>query len=237
MIFLMYNMGNSGGSWFERVCNTHPKVHAWEELTRFLGNSPSLNMPEAHRSRITDKIATDFLKKKSAEYESVGLIKSFGSRTRDYCLENGGVLVQMFRHPLKVVNHKMGSKKRECLIRGVFDKMDTDAEVFEAHVEYYYSLYRGFHDRGILTLRLEDLRDSLHEGTPFFKETIEGVTGVTWSDEQIDNVRSNVLPVNRSSYAPDKHDKAVWESWSGEQRSVFKKYFDDLMPLLGYEVL
>lgn len=241
MIFLMYNIGNSGGSWFEKICNSHPQVHAWEELTRILGNSPPLNEEEILRAEKTDTIAVSFLKEQlqKTEYKSVGLIKSFGQKTVEFCLQNNGAIVQMFRNPIKVVKNKMYSKRRECLIRGVFKEINTEKEEFEAHVEYYASLYLIFLRRAkkYPLIRLEDLNQSITNGTSYLQDVLQDTTGVAWSDQQIAFIKNNIYPTNKVGFDRDRDDEIAWNSWSDQEHGVFLKYFKDIMIEAGYSIL
>lgn len=223
MIFLMFNMGNSGGSWFERVCNSHEDILAWEELHRQLGYVKA-NMEEA------DIVAMEHLKKNVDRCKSIGLIKSFGKHTIDYCLSFGGNIVQMFRNPIKVVNHKMGKKIDACRSCGI----DCE-DVFEAHVKFYSMRYRQFIDRNdkYPLYRLEDLSDAIMNGD--FRNIIESITGIEWDDRQVNRV-SSILPSGKKSFEEDDADKAIWKSWDDFEKDMFIKHFKPIMDEMRYEV-
>jgi hypothetical protein len=234
-------MGNSGGSWFENVCNSHPKVRAWEELTRLLGNSPPINEKEPGRSQKISKITISFLQEQldKKQYDSIGLIKSFTNETVNFCLKNNGRIVQMFRNPIKVLNSKMYSKKAECIIRNVIKDINTKEKEFEAHVEFYSSLYKLFFNRSstYLTIKLEDINKSISEGSFYFKEIIQYVTGVNWSDDQIKNVKNSIFPRQKNNFNDNKEEEMIWNSWSAREREIFVKYFSNLMKEFNYRSL
>lgn len=238
MIFLMYNMGNSGGSWFENVCNSHPKVRAWEEVHRLQNKLHLLPENPTERNLQSDEWALKFIKEKSEEneHETVGLIKSFGPRTEEYCLKNKGKIVQMFRNPVKVVQYKMYKKREGCLYRNKFDLSDKSSE-FEAHVELYSCFYQKYINRESIykTIRLEDLSASLLTDCTYFKEVLEYVTGQSWTSDQVSNIKSGVYPRNKEGFE-DQDDVTAWFSWNEKEREVFKKYFKEIMAHFNYRI-
>lgn len=238
MIFLIYNMGNSGGSWFENVCNSNPRVRVWEEVLRQTGQLKVLPKEPEKRNILSDRLALEFIKKRHEEnkYDSVGLIKSFGSETEKYCYKNSGRFIQMYRSPLKVVKYKMYHKKEACLHRNKFDLSNKENE-FEAHVEFYQSLYNKFIRRGerIKTVRLEDLSASLMTDGKYIKNILEYITQIEWPFESISFVKSNVFPRGKQNFKDDD-DKRAWLSWNDREKEVFNKYFKDIMFDLNYRI-
>lgn len=225
MIFLMYNMGNSGGSWFERVCNSRNDIRAWEELHRQL-KYEKVDMDEA------DKIALDFIKQNIGQYTSVGLIKSFGKRTVSYCLDNGGIITQMYRNPIKVINHKMGKKTEACKKCGI-----ECSDIFTAHIRFYKMRYEQFlsNSSKYPTFRLEDLSASIIEDRNQFSFIMKSITGVDWNESQILKAVS-VYPLGRSSFEDDRSDVKIWNQWDQEKRKIFLHHFESIMKKAGYSI-
>ena len=223
MIFLMFNMGNSGGSWFERVCNSHEDILVWEELHRQLGYIKA-NMEEA------DLVALEHLKRNENRCKSIGLIKSFGKKTVEYCLSSGGNIVQMFRNPIKVVNHKMGKKLDVCRSCGI----DCE-DVFEAHVIFYSMRYNQFIKQGdkYPIYKLEDMSDAIINGR--FRGIIESITGVEWNDKQIKRI-NKILPNGKNSFKEDRSENVIWNSWDDFEKEVFIKHFKPIMNEVGYKI-
>lgn len=225
MIFLMYNMGNSGGSWFERVCNSHPDVHAWEELHRQMGYAKQ-SMEAA------DVYAVEFLRNQIEKWKSIGLIKSFGKQTVDYCKANDGKIVQMYRHPIKVVDHKMGKKTDACRKVGI-----STGDVFTDHVRFYRSRYEQFQNNSerYPLFRLETLSDHLVNKPRRFSEIMQFITGVEWTDSQVSKVLS-VLPTGKKSFDEDHSEIRIWERWNQHQKDVFVENFESIMRKAGYSL-
>lgn len=237
-IFLMYNMGNSGGSWFERVCNSNPKIKAWEEILRQLNKLELLPKNPVERNIQSDKWVLEFLKEKIQEnkYETLGFIKSFGPKTERFCLENNGRIVQMFRNPIKVVKYKMYKKRENCLYRNKFDISTKEGE-FEAHVELYSNFYKKYISREKIyrTIRLEDLNTSLLTDCKYIREVLEYLTNVEWTLNQVFNIKSNVFPRDKQNFI-DTDDEIAWSSWNDKEKEVFRKYFEDIMFHFNYRI-
>ena len=224
MIFLMYNMGNSGGSWFERVCNTRKDVNAWEELHR-QKEYVKIDMADA------DQYALDFLKVQSQHVKCVGLIKSFGKKTVEYCKAVDGVITQMYRNPIKVINHKMGKKTDGCKKLGI-----DCSDIFEAHIKFYRIRYELFQSQSkeYITFRLEDV-NSIHDDIQKFREFLEITTGIEWSGDEVRNAQK-VMPYGKTSFADDGLEKIIWGGWDKRQRRMFLENFEHIMSIGGYPI-
>jgi len=237
-IFLMYNMGNSGGSWFEQVCNSNPRVRAWEEVLRQLNKLELLSKNPVERNIQSDEWVLEFLKEKIEEnkYDTLGFIKSFGPKTEKFCLENNGRIIQMFRNPIKVVKHKMYTKREGCLYRNKFDLSNKELE-FEAHVELYSCFYKKYIDREkkYQTIRLEDLSTSLLTDCKYIKKILEYLTGIEWSAKLISNIKNSVFPRDKRDFN-DRDDEIAWSLWNKREREVFKKYFKEIMLHYNYRM-
>jgi len=179
-----------------------------------------------------DKYAVNFLEENKNKFKSVGLIKSFGKRTIDYCLESDGKIVQMFRNPIKVVNHKMGKKTEACKRHNI-----DCSDIFEAHVKFYSMRYQQFinNSEKYPLYKLEDLSDMIMNKKEEFKFIMEFITGVQWTDKQIHHI-NNILPCGKSSFSEDNLDITIWDSWNEHQKGVFLEHFEKIMKTTGYGV-
>jgi len=261
-VFLMYNMGCSGGSWFEKICNTHPEVRAWEEVARtlgffganMLGRIQATSIDRAQATAMYDVVLW-FLANQARRHRSVGLIKTFDLAIVDYCLSQGGTVVQMVRNPIKVIGFKY---PRAVWTANRNGERQSEIEVFENHVRRYANRYRLYMDRDYQLIRVEDLSASLAAtpAAPHFCRTMEYITQVEWNEEAVGRVRREAHPRGREDIPdPDcwKSDPFIeahygargvlesrsrgahsWEIWDADRRKIFLKYFEPIMAALGY---
>lgn len=225
-VLLVFNMGNSGGKYFEDICNSHDDVQVWQEANHFLHVETIENRYQL------DAVFGFFM----AQYENnpkktIGLIKAFDDRLIRFAEDKGGSIIQMFRHPIGVVHFKTGHKMVECKRRGLFDKLDTPEKIFEAHVEFYASVYQAYIDNAYKwpIVKLEDLKKSLREDSFYFEETMKKSLKVDWLPKHTKKVIGmGGLEENYSHFG-------IWESWAYWKKRIFLKYFQRLMRLCQYE--
>lgn len=239
-LFLMFNMGASGGSWFESVCNTHPDIRVWEELGRFLGVGFGPMTSEQHRERDVHILAFVKQQIKEGKWKSIGLIKSFSKPVILYGREVGARFVSMFRHPITVLEMKMGKKTHACeRILGYKPKGEKD--IFLGHVLLYRPRYLKYMSdvkgKGWRLIKLEDLDASLK--TPdavSFRETMEYVTRVSWSVADAEKVRKKAKPrhAKRKDWWNDDPTHEVWHGWPTWKKDIFKEFFTEILERAGY---
>ena len=252
-LFLMWNMGSSGGSWFEKVCNIHPDVGAWEEPIRQIITP---NSEEWYERKHWDEDQLRTMSEKTLElfksfemsgkWKSIGFVKGFIPYVHEYCLHKNAVIVQMFRNPIKVVSAKF---EKKIIPTGKWMKKHWGEDLditnkkrwFECHVARYASFYQGFIDKQNenMLIRLEDLNESLRGDYSYFKKTMEHITQVEWDQKFISEVKQ-LKPYKekkRSAYKIENSDKALWLQWEKWQVKVFKKYFAHIMEDQKYDFL
>ena len=245
-LFLMINAGNSGGSWFESVCNSHPLVHAWEEVT-----SRTLKIPKVTaETTVTEAVARqrkvfEFLKEQEAsgQWQSIGLIKGFGYEVLAYCRERGGRVVQQFRHPIKVM---YGTRKRPLQPYRWWGREPKDErEYFEGHARWMARRYSKFLRRAdkYPLQTLEALSASLMGDRSYIRDRMEYITQVEWDDatiERIPSPRHRLGAVGddrwREGYpcSADPSIEEIWALWTAWQRVVFLECFEDIMVRMEY---
>lgn len=255
-------MGNSGGTFFECACNLHPLVACWEEQHK------RLNLPNSQDWKKRDKVMIRFLRRqmqlnkerkilktfervnqqtvvtKKRNVQSLGFIKSFGPDMVDFVLgEGSGRVVQLCRHPIKVVAWKMGKKKPEAR-HALGRSLKTQRDVFEGHVKFYAQRYRIYLDRAgeYRLIRLEDIGASLIGDARYFIDTFEYMTGVEWTAEHIRRVRRKAKPRHRKNwkyprrFQEDNLHHKIWKHrWQGWQKKIFLKYFEQIMKEADYD--
>jgi len=256
-LFLVFCAGCSGGSWLEKVCNTHPQVRAWEEVVRQLGfigrgldgRKDANNLSPAATQEMYKTIIW-FLENQSRRHGAVGLIKSFNYQVLDYCLGHDTKVIQLTRNPLKVVGFKYAKTEWEMMTGdGEYDWL----QIFETHVRRYAERYQTYLERAgrFPIIRAEVLSASLM--TPeaqYFRQTMESLTRVEWGDDIVAQVKQSAHPRGREDVpAPDcwKSDPFVelryglrsrgahsWDRWNLKQREIFVEYFEPIMAALGY---
>lgn len=257
-LFLEYNMGNSGGSWFADALNTYPGVHVLEEPRRKLGYHPA---PEGMTDRDLQKILLDYLREQEAggEWQVVGYVKGFRGEILKYCEEKGGRVMQQFRNPIKVLH---GTRKRVAQPTRWWGRPPADEhEYFEGHVRWMARRYARYLDRAgkYPLVRLEDLSASLvTPDAEYFRRTMEYATQLDWDSAAVQRVRKQARPRHRTTcqgddcwredyvepkYAsrswPDLVDpapRAIWEHWANWQRSLFLECFEKIMISAGYDL-
>lgn len=180
-IFLMYNTGRSGGTWFTNACNLHPEVQVWGEIKASLpGFCRETRLEE---SVLLDKYIRDQFE--SNPNTTIGIIKCFYKQQREFCKEKSGRVVQSLRNPINIVVGKMGDKTKDCAAKAA-----TVQEVFEKHIQFYASHFRKYIVRSgeWPIIKLEEMNESLRNKTPLFKKTFEYFTQVGWTQDIIDEV-------------------------------------------------
>ena len=225
-IFLMFNMGNAGGQYFEDICNTHEDVQIWQEVNHFLG------VDKLDSSTQLDRAYDFFMVQcRRNPKKTVGLIKTFDERLIKLAGENNGSIMQMFRHPIGIVGFKNSLKMAECKQRGLFEKLDTPDKIFEAHVEFYASRYKAYTDNSDKwpVVKLEDLKKSLREGTSYFEDIMKRALKVDWREKHTQRV------IAMGGLEENTDHFEVWESWSERCKEIFFGYFEDIMKLYHYE--
>lgn len=225
-IFLMFNMGNSGGKWLQDICNVHEDVQVWEEANHYL----KVNHLEGQIQ--LDAVYKFFMEQyQSSKKKTLGLNKAFDDRLVKFAERFGGSIMQMFRHPVGVVNFKNGHKMAECKLKGLFDKLDTPEKIFEAHVDFYAFRYREYTENAHKwpVVKLEDLKKSLRERTPYFEDVMKKALKVDWLPKHTKKV------ISMGGLNDDKSHFDIWESWEDWKKDIFLKYFQGIMKLYMYE--
>ncbi len=225
-ILLMFNMGNSGGKYFEDICNTHEDVQIWQEANHLL-KVDHLETPVQF-----DRVYAFFMKQyEENKKKTIGLIKAFDHRLIGLAERTGGSIMQMFRHPVGVVGFKTGHKMAECEQRGLFDKLDTPEKIFEAHVDFYASIYNSYTKNAHKwpVVKLEDLKKSLRERTPYFEDVMKKALKVDWQPKHTKKV------INMGGLEENRDHFDIWKSWEDWKKDIFLKYFQEIMKLYMYE--
>lgn len=239
-LFLMFNMGASGGSWFESVCNTHPDIHVWEELGRFLGVGYGPMTSEQHVERDVHILAFVKQQIKEGKWKSIGLIKSFSKPVILYGREVDARFVSMFRHPITVLEMKMGKKTHACE-RILGRKPRDEKDIFLGHVLLYKPRYLKYVSdvgtKGWRLIKLEDLDASLK--TPdvvSFRETMEYVTRIPWSIADVERVRTKAKPrhAKRPDWWNEDPTRKIWHSWPVWKKDIFREFFTETLERTGY---
>lgn len=224
-VFLMFNMGNSGGEWFKKICNVHEDVCIWQELNHIIGVQDLDNQIQL------DRVYEFFMEKcRNDSHKTIGLIKAFDDRMIKFCEDNGGVIVQMFRHPIGVVNFKNGHKMTECRHFG-HSVLDTPENIFEAHVDYYASRYRTYtlmSERWPL-IKLETLKDTIKNDVEGFENLMCDILKVVWNNEHTKKV------LQMGGLEQDLSHFDIWKSWESWKREIFLEYFEDIMKIHNYK--
>ena len=225
-VFLMFNMGNSGGKWFEDICNIHEDVEVWQEANHYL------KVDHLDNQLQLDRVYDFFMEQyKTNQNKTIGLNKAFDERLVKFAGTVGGSIMQMFRHPIGVVNFKIGHKMGECQKRGMFDKIDTPKKKFEAHTEFYASRYQTYTDNSHKwpIIRLEDLKNSIVKETPYFVNTMKKALKVDWQPKHTKKV------INMGGLKEDFSHLKIWEDWDDWKKKIFLKYFEKLMRTHNYK--
>jgi len=249
-LFLMYNTGNSGGSWMGDVISSHPKCTAMEEPRR------KLDLPKVGPDFTMQQLqATLFnvLRKHEREGEAFGFIKGFREEILEYVLDKGGTVTQQTRHPVRVLH---GTRKRTIKARSYWGRAPkNEIEQFQGHVRHMAGRYRAFIDRSdqFRLFRLEDLMVSLYGPRQYFAYVLELVTQIEWTKEDIERA-AQVRPRHRLNAPADRlwdfdyeensrltWDKrrdppvsAIWEHWEGWQKAEFSEQFGGICRHLRY---
>ena len=259
--------GNCGGSWLTSAISAHPKAMAWEELLAEMGLKEGQEILTEKRRLEVCRIATDhFIEQaQSGRWQSVGIVKELLKEIQAYLRDKDPRIMLLVRNPIKVVGYKMGSKipwMESQLGRPFHD----EREMFEAHVKIYAGHFQQLIDRRAdePLVRLEDLSASLvTPAANYFKQTMEWLTRLEWTDKEVGTVR-NVAKPRKREHIPDpdcwqtdeyiklhyqspfppgsERDSARWPSrganawsqWEGWQRAAFLEEFERIMITLGY---
>jgi hypothetical protein len=252
-LWLWFNMGNSGGSWMEQVINSHPDCLAMEEPRRKLG-LPNVG-PDYTIETLQATLFENLREMEDSCWASFGYIKGFRDEILDYVLERGGSVAQQLRHPIRVLH---GTRKRTIKAKRWWGREPADeVEAFQGHVRHMARRYQVFIDRSdrFPIIQLEDLMLSLCLSKKLFRETLETVTQVQWSDEDVERA-AQVRPRHRQNAPPtqvwdpdyeenpklpweqrkDPPVNAIWEHWEDWQRQEFTEQFLDICRVLTYQV-
>lgn len=232
-IILVFNMGHSGGRWFQDVCNIHPDVQLWQEANHYL------KVTHLDTKVQLDKVYEFFMEQyKKSSMGTIGLIKAFDYRLIRFCEEKEGSIIQMYRNPIGVVNAKIGKKMDECRSRNIIKDLESERGIFEAHVEFYaynYSEYLKNSDKWPI-IKLEDLNIDISEDGSYFKKTTEKYLKIKWEKDHIDKIGDLSKIKGDLSRAYSKHisDQDIFESWPDWKKEIFIRYFKNLITECGY---
>jgi len=251
-IFLMYNTGNSGGSWMGDVISSHPKCTAMEEPRRKLvlpKVGPDFTMQQLQSTLF------NVLKAHERPNESFGFIKGFREEILEYVLDKDGMVLQQTRHPIRVLH---GTRKRTIKAKRYWGRKPANGvEQFQGHVRHMAKRYQAFIDRSdrFRLIRLEDLTASLCGSKQYFAYVLELITQVEWTREDIERA-AQVRPRHRLNAPADRlwdfdyeenpgltWDErkdppvaAIWEHWEKWQREEFFEQFGGICRELRYKI-
>lgn len=263
-LFLVFCAGCSGGSWLESVCNTHPQVRAWEEISRTLGFIGQGLQGRRDVAAMSDDAVRNmyqtiiwFLDNQSRRHRAVGLIKTFNNLVLEYGLERNARVIQLTRNPIKVVGFKFAKTAWELRQSG----RTSQFSAFIEHVKKYAARYQTYLARAerFPIIRAEALSASLATSdAAYFCRVMEYLTRVVWDAEIVERVRQSAHPRGRndipspdcwksdwfvefhygslaSSNEPRARGAHTWETWDNWQRGIFVEHFEPIMTVLGYD--
>lgn len=145
----------------------------------------------------------------------------------------------MFRNPIDIVEVKNGHKMIECKRRGTFKEIETEKQIFEAHVEFYSSHYIKYLDRQQKwpIVKLEDLNRFLRTDIPAFRKFFETYFKVELSDNHIKSIKelSGITGDLSRAYTPNEKDVLIFKSWDTWKQEIFLKYFKSIMLICNYK--
>ena len=225
-VMLVFNMGHSGGMWLQDICNAHPDVQVWQEPTKQIKNMEGTLL--------------DFFEEqiKSNPHRTIGFIKGFTYPFIDKVFISKSV-AQVFRNPIGVVNAKIGLKMEPSLKYAPRGVMETEEDIFEAHVAFYAHRYRTYLNQASKwpLIRLEDLNASLEGDCRYFVSTMERLLNVEWSSELLErnkglwNVKEGRMARGYAIHEPDMEIFQKWPSW---KQKIFVGYFSEIMKESDY---
>lgn len=244
--FLVYAMGRSGGSWMEAVFNFHPDVRAWEEPRRKLG----LKTPEDYLG---------FLERhaESNEHSVVGLIKASDLSVRAWMEALGAPIISQYRNPIKVVH---GKRRRRIKAERWWGRTDlTKEEIFEGILCKTAERFRAWQRFAWPLVRIESLDASLSTDGRYFKQVMEYVTRVEWSENLVAQIQGGAVPptgrhnASKTGMWQDDYEAigqysalwekrldppawAIWEHWDKQQQEIFVREFQEIMITGGYRI-
>ncbi len=252
-------MGNSGGAWLMKVFNMHENILMFQELNQILRlrydysdiNKKNLNYPHVDydvkiaqrsrdlkgflfNSRTQCHIATSFLlyQYDIRKEDAIGLIKCFDHESIRECRVKcpSVKVVQVLRNPIGIIDFYMSQENLRQIAHH-----DPYEISFKKHVDFFHNKFIDFWEnnekKGEKIIRLEDLNISLKDGNPFLKDTMEDLFEVNFSNEFIEKIKQNLGYGNEGN-----QNKEIWQNWEGWKKEYFKKYFENLMMNLGYEL-
>lgn len=233
-IVLIFNVGHCGGRWFQDICNLHGDVQLWQEVNHYL------NVDKKSVKEQFNTIYNFFIEQYNTNPKKVlGLIKAFDERLIKFCENNNGLIFQMLRNPIDVVDAKNGQKMQECLNRGTFNRLETEEEIFEAHTEFYSSIYKEYINRKDRwpIIKLEDLNYYLKNDTIKFRRILESILKVRVSENHIESIKnfSNIKGDLSRAYCENNKDILIYSSWPGWKKDIFQKYFKNIMLICNYK--
>lgn len=244
--FLVYCIGNSGGSWLQDVLNTHPAVKCWEEPRR------KLNLTGDIQGQLLD-----YLQSYDGPKESIGYIKGFRDEIVAFVEDSGGRIIQLMRNPVQVIHGKRNRKDKATAWWG--REPENEAEFFEGLVCQEARRYRKFMAQSYKypLIRLEDLSHSILYKNGFIHQVLRYLTQVSWApEESLAGDFRYIWPHYRRGltfaemFAPsyEKDYKApfekrvdpsaaeIWTHWELWQREIFRREFTAIMLNGRYEL-
>ena len=254
-IVLMRNMGNSGGAWLMKICTMHEKILMLTEINQVLrlkfvpkediysseiGIDFDMKIAQRGPGRVGTifnvrtqcELATIFLLQQLPirKEEVIGLIKCFDNdaiiKYRKFC--NSVKVYQTTRNPIDIIDFYTSDK---MLRQVAFDASEETS--FREHVVFFYkrfmSLIEERNNNGHEIIKLEDINKSLKNSTPFFKEKMENIFEVEWSNDFI------TVIIEKESYGDDgSGSKKIWEEWPSWKKECFLNSFKLVMEDLNY---
>lgn len=254
-IVLMRNMGNSGGAWLMKICTMHKKVLMLAEINEVLRLKyvPKPMYPDVgidydvkisqknenrhgtmFESRTQCELGFRFLlnQYKIRKEEVIGLIKGFDAESIKKCKDicDSVKVIQTFRNPVGIIDFYMSLNDAIPGRRQIaFD--EPYEECFKKHIEFFCARFKNFLQK-IPTekiIKLEDINRSLKDNTPFFKETMEEIFEVEWTNDFITEI------IKKEGYGDDgSESRGIWKGWESWKKEHFMKSFKIIMEDLNY---
>lgn len=256
-IVLIRNMGNSGGAWLMEVLNKHVQISMFQEINQVLrlkyqiSDKSKKNMVYPNieydvkiaqrssdlkgflfNSRTQCEIATQFLLYQFAvqKEEVIGLIKCFDHTSIKTCREKcpSVKVVQVLRNPIGIIDFYTSKKN----LRQIAHHESYEIS-FKRHVDLFsdriITFLKNRDEANEKIIRLEDINISLRQNDSFFKELMEDLFEVDWSNEFIKEIKQ------RFGYGNDAdQNREIWKNWDEWKKEYFKTHVGETMLNLGY---
>jgi len=254
-IVLMRNMGNSGGAWLMKICTMHKEVLMLAEINEVLrlkyvpkpmypdvgiNYDVKLSQRDENRhgallARTQCELGFRFLlnQYKIGKEEVIGLIKGFDTELIKKCrgICDSVKVIQTLRNPVGIIDFYMSLKdaipgRRQT----AFD--EPYEECFKKHIEFFCARFKKALGRKEeeKILKLEDINVSLRDRTPFFKDMMEELFEVEWTDNLVEKI------IETGYGDGGDVNKEIFKNWESWKKENFLSSFETITADLGYEL-